>query len=177
MNIAKTALIVALVAVVIAIGGYSFPQTVKDVFGAVGSRFPNGLAVGLSVAEPTRYALSVGSTTPKQIFSIGAGTCNLRTGATGGGGNEVFLASSTKMHFCDATGVRIGDIVWVTLRSSQISASSSILAGPNLYGSFVVAGAVATTSDIIGVALTNWTGVSSTSYVQATTGVQYLIFR
>ena len=131
----------------------------------------------------TELGLSVGSTTPKQIINISAGTCNLSTGdssvaAHSGGSPGTFAASTTKMHFCSAPGVRIGDQVFVTLPSGIANqSSSSPLAGPALLGGFSVAGAFATTSDIIGVALYNSMAVATGSYSQATTGVRYLIFR
>lgn len=44
MQKANLALGVALVAIVIAIGGYFFPQVADSVLGAAGTRFPNGVS-------------------------------------------------------------------------------------------------------------------------------------
>ena len=182
--------IAVLVAVVmIAIGGYFYPQAGQviidkggDVFGAIGTRFPNGLSVGAGTPSPAVNALVVGSTTAKQILAILGGTCNLTTGnttsAAQNGQSGTFAASTTKMHFCAATGVRPGDQVFVTIPSGvEAQASSSPLGGPGLLGGISLSGAFSTTSDIIGVALYNSMAVATGSYTQATTGVRYLIFR
>ena len=181
-----------LIAVVIAIGGYFFPknrtiietiiETVGDAgetLGAIGTRFPSGISVGGGAPSPNVNAFIVGSTTPAQTLAIGKGRCNLRTDSDGVI-TRTFAASTTKMHYCTALGVRPGDQVFVTLPSSSTdasNASSSPLSGLALNGSISVVGAVSTSSDLIGVLLYNSTGVASSSYPVATTSISYLFFR
>ena len=181
--------VVAIIAFVLGIWGLFLPimpyipspatvtNSVIQEFGAIGGILAEQYIpyVRYNGGYKTELSLSVGSTTPKDIINISGGTCTLTTDR---GNGNVFAASSTRMHYCAATGVRVGDQVWVTLPSAiPGQASSSILAGLNLFGGLSIAGAIATTSDIIGVALTNMTGAATGSYAQATTGVPYLIFR
>ena len=185
--------VVAIVALVTGVWGIfsPFPDSIPSLqeaaevtklkFGAIGGMLAENYIpyVLYNGGFKTEKSFSVGSTTPKDIINIGGGTCNLTTGVAGGAsGNNTFNASTTKMHYCAATGVRAGDQVFVTIPSAIAGqASSSVLAGPSLGLGLFSAGATATTSDIIGVALMNLTGAATGSYAQATTGVQYLIFR
>lgn len=186
--------VIAVVAFVIGIWGLFLPlmpdyvpapssvvDSVKQTFGAIGGMLAEQYIpyVKYNGGYKTELSLSVGSTTPKEIINISGGKCNLTTGQSGlTNSTEAFPATTTKMHFCAATGVRVGDQIWVTLPSGiEGGASSSPLTGLKSQGALIVAGATATTSDIIGVALTNLTGAATGSYTQATTGVQYLIFR
>ena len=160
------------------------PKDVAQTFGAAGGMLAEQYIpyVRYNGGYKTELSFSVGSTTPKDISNISGGTCNLSTGnttsAAQNGQAGTFAASTTKMHFCAATGVRVGDQVFVTLPSGiDGQASSSPLAGPGLLGGISLVGAFATTSDIIGVALYNSMAVATGSYSQATTGVRYLIFR
>lgn len=188
--------VVAIVALVTGIWGIfsPFPNSIPSLletaeiakvkFGAVGGMLAENYIpyVLYNGGFKTEKSFSVGSTTPKEILAILGGTCNLTTGNTTSGAQNgqagTFAASTTKMHFCAATGVRPGDQVFVTMPSGiEGQASSSPLAGTGLVGSIFAAGAYATTSNSIGVALYNALGVATGSYTQATTGVQYLIFR
>ena len=181
--------VVAIIAFVLGIWGLFLPimpyipspatvtNSVIQEFGAIGGILAEQYIpyVRYNGGYKTELSLSVGSTTPKDIINIGGGTCTLTSFGTAGG---IFAASTTLMHYCSATGVRVGDQVWVTLRSAlPATASSSILSGVKSFGAIMVAGAVATTSDVIGVALVNWSGDATTSYANATTSASYLFFR
>lgn len=65
---AKNAFIVSLIAIVIALGGYffpQFPQKVVSTLGEIGTRFPNGLAVGpTSIVVPQPGTI----TTAKSVY-------------------------------------------------------------------------------------------------------------
>ena len=188
MNIAKTALGVALVAVIIAIGGYLFPRVVNEAiryteegiqtFGRIGTNFQYGLGVGTST--PTiSGTFNIGGGT--NIARWNVGTCNLTVnranhGTVGGGLN--FVSSTTLMHFCSASGVQPGDMVFVTMPSGvNFAASSSPLSGPGMFGSISLVGAHASTTNSIGVLLENTTGVATSSYTQATTSLDYMYLR
>lgn len=107
------------------------------------------------------------------INAIIYGTCNL-SGPTAG-----LSASSTGIYQCAVTGAASGDKVFVLPNSSPVLnklgqndiASFSTGRGVLIFGS-----AFASTTDVIGVEILNY-GSASTSFAQATTGVQYLIFR
>jgi len=187
--------VVAIIALVIAVIGFFrspavqyLPQSEQDVaqkFGAAGGMLAEQYIpyVRYNGGYKTELSLAVGSTTAKDIGAIVAGKCNLVTSANAGlaaagAANSIMEASTTRIHICSAPGIRVGDIIWVTLPSGVDGVSSSSpLAGPKLYGALMMTGAYATTSDVIGVAITNWTGVATGSYAQATTGVMYLGFR
>ena len=155
------------------------PQTSveQQKFGAIGGMLAEQYIpyVRYNGGFKSELSLSIGSTTPKDIIQIGGGTCNL---TKSGSPTQTFAATTSLMHFCSATGVRVGDQIFVTLpASSGTLSSSSPLTGPQGQGSIMVAGAVATTSDSIGVLLTNFTGSATSSYTQATTSVKYFFVR
>lgn len=182
--------VIAVVAFIIGIWGLFLPlmpnyvpapssivDSVQQTFGAIEGRLAEQYIpyVKYNGGYKTELSLSVGSTTPKDIINIGGGTCTLTSWGTPGG---IFAASTTVMHYCSAPGVRVGDQVWITLRSALPGvASSSILTGTNFSGAIMVAGAVATTSDVIGVALVNWLGSATSSYANATTSASYFFLR
>ena len=114
------------VALVIATAGIFFPvQTNKVVqeLGRIGTQFPHGITVGLPDQSPTN------------IENIITGTCTLIQNHPG-----PLVASSTMVHWCDVTDAAAGDIVLASPQVQTASASSSILAGPNLFGSISVVG-------------------------------------
>ena len=157
------------------------PTEIAQKFGAVGGMLAEQYLpyVRYNGGYKTELSLSVGSTTPKDIINIGGGRCDLRTDSDGVV-TRTFKASTTKMHYCTALGVRPGDQVFITLPSSSLdvsNASSSPLSGVAFNGSISVVGAVSTSSDLIGVLLYNSTGIASSSYAVATTGAAYLFFR
>lgn len=104
-----------------------------------------------------------------QMTKVISGTCNAWFDGTSLG------ATSTGRFGCSSvTGVANGDRVLVQLPGG---ASSTAANGQNYLGGFVVNGTSATTTDAFGFSMANFTGTASTSFTQATSGVQYWIFR
>ena len=132
-----------------------------------------GYNVGIASTSPYVALGVVGTTTSSLGMHIGAlgsglnqvlsGTCNL-TGTVAG---VQLVATSTGQFFCSVTGVNNGDKVFVSLTNGHAS----------VWGGFVVVDAFATTTDAIGVTLLNDTGVATSSYILATTSVQYWVVR
>lgn len=75
---------------------------------------------------------------------------------------------------CSATGVAANDNVRITLPAGA-GAAFGAPSSPN--GGFVLGGAVATSTGIIGFTVTNLTGSASSSFAQATTSVQWQVMR
>lgn len=101
-------------------------------------------------------AIGSGGTTITKLLT---GTCNLSTGTA------TIAATSSGAFYCAITGVASGDNVFVSL---PIGAAST-------YAGIHVVAAYATSSNMIGVNLANFTGVATSSYSQATTSVAYWI--
>lgn len=151
----KVSIVVALIAIVIAISGYFTPQ-VHNVVGGVttGTAFPHGISVGLQSLSATNIA------------KILVGTCNAQTSTA------PFAATSTSQFVCTAIGARAGDLVTATLPVGAGANSN----GPGApYAGFDTISAYATTSDQIGFTIANLTGAATSSYAQATTGVEYMV--
>lgn len=105
------------IAIVIAIGGYFFPQ-IAQLAGAVGTRFPDGISVGTTVAA-TKNKLTVG-TSGTPMGNIIYGTCTLKFDGT-------LLASSTTMVDCASSSFAVGDTVDILgLATSSVAASRTI---------------------------------------------------
>ena len=154
-----------LVAVVIAIGGYFFPQVVEDAFGRVGTAFRNGICVGDSSANctPTQYALTIGSN-GSTIYELKATTCELI------GTNRTHTATSTFAYDCAITGLTSSDVVM-----AQIATSTDF--SDALSGWSITAAKASSTSGFITVILDNRTGGSanpSATGVGSTTNVWYI---
>ncbi len=107
--------------------------------------------------------LQIGSGTA--IARVLHGTCNLSKV-----GSELpFVATSTLWHDCAVSGVTTADKVMIFLPYSG---------GANGQGGLVVAAARASsTAGYIGADIMNLTGAATSSYGQATTAVQYWIFK
>ena len=119
------ALLVAIL--LIAIGGYFFPAFPASL-GIVGTRFPNGLAVGTTAAV-TQNKITIGNS-GTAVGTANFGTCHIFLGA--GGGTYVLAASSTVKLDCQGTdtlrvgpaasaaltGVTVGDSVFVSATTS-----------------------------------------------------------
>ncbi len=97
------------VAIVIAIGGYFYP-VVQQLAGSVGSRFPNGLAVGSS-ASVTQNKLTIGNS-GTALGNVISTTCNLI------GTDASQAASSTLPYDCAVTGVTSSFNAWAQLGTS-----------------------------------------------------------
>lgn len=105
----------------------------------------------------------------------GAGTClgttmsSLITGTCTAAFNGTSLAAtSTGQFLCSVTGVAAGDKVFVSLPAAARDGSAAW---------FDVVDTYATTTGRIGFDIANWTGVATTSFAQATTGIQYWVVR
>lgn len=165
MQNAKNAFILSLVAIVIAIGGYFFPQMEKTLGSTFGTRFPDGISVGVGAPLPTtKGALIIGSA-GTQISNIVAGTCYVKAYAT------TIAATSTAIVDCQATalvsqngisalsGVKTNDIVQVTIATSSEPVASG--------GLILQSAAASTTAGYIQLNIFNGTG---TTYTWPTTG-------
>lgn len=108
-----------LITLVIAIGAYSFPAatvTVLDKLGAVGTRFPNGLAVG-TTADVTKNKLTIGNS--------GTAVGNYLFGSCAIIGAQVAQAATTTASYdCAVTGATSADIVLAQFASTTVSGGS-----------------------------------------------------
>lgn len=157
----KKSLILSLVAILLAIGGYFFPQVPSIVSNTLGStfgtRFPDGISIGKGAPLPTTQGALIIGKTGTQINNISAGTCYIKAWAT------TIAATSSAYVDCQATalvgangfaalpGVLNGDAVQVTLATSTEPVSP--------YGGlFVASAAASTTNGYIQLEITNLTG-------------------
>lgn len=137
-----------LIAIVIAIGFGAANQIAihslagSTSFGAIGTRFPDGVSVGTTVAA-TKNKLTVGSS-GNAIAQYMFGTCNLTVAGT-----FTVTATTSKVFSCAATGVASGDNVVISPATST-----------QAYGDWVMTGAIASTtaSNDIEVTFLNLTG-------------------
>jgi hypothetical protein len=166
MDKSNLALVGALIAIVIAIGGYSFPQ-VRSAFGGISNFDQVDAADGFSVDGTTvidgsgnvttgTNSLTVGSDgTP--VTGLNAGTCYIKPYAA------TIVASSTAQVDCSAspyglsplTGITFDDKVSVELSTS--TAASGISAGINISGA-----SASSTSGYLTLIVQNLTGAAYT---------------
>lgn len=147
----KSALVVASIAIVIAIGGYFFPQVSKTL-GAVtpGTRFPHGISIGLPANSPTN------------IGDIKSGSCNLISSAFTG-----IAASSSLPYDCAVAGVVSTDQVF-----AQFATSSSP------YGGWLITGAAASsTAGFITINAVNNTGGAAVMPASVASTTKYFIVK
>lgn len=160
MKLTKTALVVALIAIVIAVSGHFFPQA-QELLGASGTRFPNGIAVGTGASVSTAGTLVIGAN-GSSISEFKATTCNLI------GTDASQPASTTVAYDCAVTGIASGDVVMAILASST----------PRFGQGWDIKAAIAsTTAGFLTVLLSNETGtaaVPSATSVGSSTNVWYL---
>ena len=141
--------IVALIAIVIAIGGYFYPNVVKNVLGEIGTRFPNGVAAG---------------TSGTMVKRVNVGTCNiytLNTSIAAYGTTNVDCQAGTATQ-SPLTGVNVGDICHVGFATTT-TANEGFL---RISGT-----SASSTQGYITMRLTN---ASSTSYTIASTATSSL---
>lgn len=131
-------------------------------FGGIttGTAFPHGISVG----NPA----SLG-TNPTNLKLILTGTCNLSQSVAGS-----HAATTSKEYFCAVTGVPAGSLVSVDLAPGSGAYTSG---ASSLYGGFIAGAAYATTSNVIGVQIDNFTGAATSSFPQATTSAEYFIWQ
>jgi len=128
--------------------------------GAIGTRFPNGLAVG-TTASVTQNKLTIGNSgTAIGNAIFGNSTCT-RTGAA-------FAATTTEEWICASTGVTAGDKVFASLDYTNVQAD-----GFGLY----VTGVRATTSNVIGVRVANGSTVSTSTINAIYRNVNWFVVR
>lgn len=121
--------------------------------GAVGTRFPNGLAVGSGAAVSTTGAFSLGSAGSQLVNLIGT-TCNLI------GSDASQAASTSKAYDCAVTGLLATDNVIAQIATTTTAASG--------YGYWSITGAKAsTTAGYATVLLFNGTGAAAVPSVHA----------
>lgn len=87
---------------------------------------------------------------------------------------QSLLASTTGQFFCAVSGVSAGDKVFVMLPAG---AGANLQGSASTYGGFVAGSGYATTTGVVGFNITNLTGAATSSFAQATTGVQVLVIR
>lgn len=162
------ALWVALIAVaIIAITGLFTPagssvmQTVGAVTGV--TNYDNLGVLSLKVGSGCNNGNTYSGCTGTKVSKMLRGTCNVTQNVPGS-----FVASSTALFFCTVTGVASGDNVFVSL---PVGAGTPASQGQG----FHVVSAFATTSNQIGMILSNDIGAATSSFAQATTSVAYWI--
>lgn len=152
----------SLVAIIIAIGGYSFPE-VKEFVGATGTRFPNGLSTNTTspaVGQLLTTTLQV-SSTGTSVAGLNHGTCYIAPYAA------TIAASTTVAVDCQGTalwsqngtsaltGVALNDFVQV-----QLSTTTAAIA-PHL-GISLIGASASTTAGHIQLHISNGTGATFT---------------
>lgn len=160
MNYFVSALIAAIVAFAVGLLFITTRPAVEMIAGATdSSTFTNPLYVNSSGGE-FNGSLKIGPN-GATFTELKAGTCNLR------GMDASHAATSTKLYYCDATGVASGDVVAVQLATTSTATS---------FGTWIVQSAVATSSGMIEVRVYNGTGaavVPSTIQVGSSTNYWY----
>jgi hypothetical protein len=161
---------VAVVALVIAIAACFLPILPNEgtIAGAVGTRFPNGLAVG-STASVTQNKLTVGNS-GTAVAGVNFGTCNLDSGS------GAFGAFQTKAIDCGGgslgetalTGITAGDNVSIIMPTTTPASLNSIV---------ITGVAASSTAGFITVSLTNASSSAVTLTSAATTSLQYRAVR
>lgn len=139
--------------VIIAIGGYFFP---KYGLGVVGTRFPNGLAVGSGASITTAGSLVIGAN-GSSLNEVKSTTCNLSTVS-----GNLPLATTTAPFYCAITGVASGDQVFVSLPSDATSAITLKYATASTTDGYIEVGLAAVNTS------------ATASFSTATTSVQVL---
>jgi hypothetical protein len=169
--------IVAVVALVIAVVSFIPSTRTAIVVGAIGVnpvenyipiiKYNEGYYSELPI---TTTGTSTSATTTSSGFQVGTGTIvsKFLTGTCNAISYAALSATSTLLHDCAVTGVSSGDKVFVTLPNTKTST----------FGGFSVSNAGASsTANYISFHILNLTGAATSSYVGATTSVQYLVTR
>lgn len=159
--------IALIVVAIIAIIG-CFTPVGKTLFGTVGT-WTNyyGISSAQSRTGPgcdDGFSTCNGTT----ISAILTGTCN----ATFSGSS--LAATSSGQFYCSASGVAAGDKVFVML---PVGAGANSQGASSLYGGFNAHTGYATTTNVIGFNIENFTGTATSSFAQATTSIQYYVIR
>jgi len=137
----KWAGVLALVAIVIAIGGYAYPK-IQENLGATGTRFPNGLSTNSTspaVGELQTTTLEVDSTSSFEgavtVGTSGSGMARINTGFCNiHSTTNTIAATTTATVSCQAgtntlsalTGVTAGDICFLSLATTSINVATGV---------------------------------------------------
>lgn len=154
-EILKWASAVVVVVVVAIFGGHTFGAITSPATNFDFVQFSQGIQLPAGPSIPTT---SWGS----QLQGLFQGTCNATSSAAS------LAATSTGQFLCNVPGVLAGDHVQVMLPAGARTAANMWFSAFDGY---------ATTTGVIGFDIANFTGTATTSFAQATTGVQYLITR
>jgi hypothetical protein len=147
---------VALVAVVIiAIGGYFFPASSK----LAGNVSPTDISATNFTEVTASNGILIGSA-GTGINQLLHGTCTATVYAS-------LAATSSQLADCTVAGALPGDHVFVALPNSANAGENFAIAGS----------AASSTAGHIAFTIENLTGAATSSYAQATTGVEYLDLR
>lgn len=137
---------VAVVAVaIIAVGAYFYPQQAAGLLGAVGTRFPNGLAVGTT--SPAQGKLLIG-TNGTNIGNVNFQTCSLILAS------YTLAASSTVTADCAVTGAQTGDVVFAQFATTTPGAGTGA-------GWLITGASASTTAGFDTLSVINNTGTSA----------------
>ena len=119
-----------LIALVIAIGGYFFPQVTGTLNSTFGTRFPDGISIGKGAPLPTTQGATIIGATGSQISNLVMGTCYIRNYAA------TVAATSSALVDCQGTlsgtvtalaGVKTGDYVQAVLSTTTAATALSII--------------------------------------------------
>lgn len=137
-----------------------------ETFGAIGTRFPNGLTSGPNTDNSAVF--TVGSSTSATGFKlIIANTCNpLIPG-------HVIAASSTMFADCAVTGAQSGDIILWSPRATSTTAE-----GATVWDNIRITGASAsTTNGFVTFGFANFSGTSQVLPSSVASSVPFMLFR
>jgi len=147
MESSKTAFWLALVAIVIATGGYFYPQAL---FGEIGTRWPNGVYIG---SQASQVPL---------IRAIDFGTCSLIAPS------YTVAASTTVAMDCAATGALATDVNII----AQFATSTATGAGWLITGV-----SASSTADFLTLRVANNTGASAVIPASLASSTPWFIIR
>lgn len=169
MDNAKIALGVALVAVVIAIGGYFYPQ-VSHLAGEIGTRMQHGLSVGYTSAAPGGVAPTDGKLTVgingTPLGTVNFGKCAILAYAT------TIAASTTATVDCSTTG-RIGGTLTGITSTDNVMAMATTSLSTTYLGVRIVSANASTTAGYITLKIWNGTGKTFTWTGTASSTIAY----
>lgn len=148
--------IVALLVAIVALGAYFVHPSAAVKLGGV-----------TNYDEVDATAIKIGGANGSRVGPIIATTCNLSQSSAGS-----HAATTSKEYFCAVTGVVANDYINVIL---PVGAGNNPNGAGSIFGGFVVNGAYATTTGVIGVNIANMTGAATSTFPQATTSVTVLV--
>lgn len=97
------------------------------------------------------------------------GKCNVSQTTSGSQ-----AATTTAEFTCAVTGVKAGDTI---VGDMPVGAGNNPNGSGSTYGGFVLVAAYATSTGVVAFQIANYSGAATSSFAQATTGVEYLDLR